>query len=254
MRIRNKNIKTRKKRTFNKKIPQNKVNKNTVNKNAVKKNTTKRRRRGTKKRKITKGGVKRKERDGECAICLEDFNEEDNPNIITLNCGHSFHRNCIINTCRHMQGACTCPLCRQPLTPEDLNELGIMPPEPLLPLPPYLHTMDAFREYINDKLREPTRTPLDKLDIVLSQFIGTDRLPTELYEEVAMEFELQQAGPAAYHKYRFIRIIDLADVPAAENRLNKKYFRYIDYSEAGHADELHDPEDALITIYDVFEV
>ena len=145
MRIKNKNISTRKKRTFNKRIPKNKVNKN-----AVKKNTTKRGRRRTKKRKTIKGGVKRKERDGECAICLENFNEEDNPNIITLNCGHSFHRNCIINTCTHMNDPCTCPLCRQPLTPEDLNELGIMPPEPLLPLPPELHTMNAFREYIND--------------------------------------------------------------------------------------------------------
>jgi RING-like zinc finger len=258
MRIRNK--KTHKKKTFNKRKPKNTLKKN----------------RST--RKIVKGGEKRKERDHECAICYEELNNPDNPDI-TLSCDHTFHRNCIINTCRHMRGPCLCPLCRGVLTPGDLNELRIAqpvpesfvppqqsleprePPESLPPrrrarqpeVLPQLDTIDEFRTYINDKLRAPTREPLEKLDTVLTKFLGSDSLPVELYED-AMEFELEQIGPATFHRYRFIRIIDLRDIPAPQNRSNKKYFRYIDYEEAGHADEFHDPDLALIVAYDVVEV
>jgi hypothetical protein len=239
----NKKSKRRKYKTVNKRIPKNKVNKN-----ALKKNTAKRGRRRTKKRKITKGGVKRKERDGECAICLEDFNEEDNPDIITLGCGHSFHRNCIINTCRHMQGPCTCPLCREPLTNADLNKLGIGPP-------PTLDTVEDFKNYINDKLRAPTRRPIEKLENELDYFLGRDVLPLELSDgDYAMEFDLEQIGPELFYRYRFLRIVPLEDIP--RNRLNKKYFRYITYEEAGELDDFAEDQldQAGIILYNVIEL
>ena len=258
MKMRNIKIKTHKKKTFYKKKP----------KKTVKKNKATR----TRKRKIVKGGEKRKERENECPICYEELNNPDNPDI-TLSCDHTFHRNCMINTCRHMRGRCTCPYCRGELTDADLDNLGIAQPQPqpqpqdpaqILQLPPQdppsLETIDEFRIYINDKLRAPTRTPLEKLENELDKFIGTDNLPVELYEDVAMEFELQQIGPAAFHRYRFIRIIDLQDIPP--DRLNKKYFRYIDLWNGNQLDNPNyyeenpddDHEVDMIFAYDVFEV
>jgi len=256
IKIKTHKIKSHKKKSFYKRKP----------KKTVKRNKATR----TRKRKIVKGGEKRKERENECPICYEELNNPDNPDI-TLSCDHTFHRNCMINTCRHMRGRCTCPYCRGELTDADLDNLGIAQPQPqpqdpaqILQLPPQdppsLETIDEFRIYINDKLRAPTRTPLEKLENELDKFIGTDNLPVELYEDVAMEFELQQIGPAAFHRYRFIRIIDLEDIPP--NRLNKKYFRFIDlwngnqlenpnYYEENHDD---DPEQDMIIAYDVFEV
>jgi hypothetical protein len=46
----------------------------------------------------------------ECAICLEKFNEESH-NTHTLECGHRYHMNCIINTLRQTEVK-SCPLCR----------------------------------------------------------------------------------------------------------------------------------------------
>jgi hypothetical protein len=258
MRIKNKNSKGHKK-TFNKR----------KSKNTTKRSTKKHK--YTRKRKITKGGMEQKEIEDECPICYQKLNDPDNPDI-TLSCNHTFHRNCIIDACRHIRGPCTCPICRRELTPEDLENLGIAQPQPqerdpprifqLAPrVPPSLETIDEFRIYINDKLRHPTRTPLEKLENELEKFIGTDSLPVELYED-AMEFELEQRGPAAFHRYRFIRIIDLEDIPPPENRLNKKYFRYIDYWSAlqnenpNYYEENHDDdhEQDMILAYDVFEV
>jgi hypothetical protein len=258
--MRNIKIKTHKKKTFYKKKPKKTVRKNKATR--------------TRKRKIVKGGEKRKERENECPICYEELNNSDNPNNpdITLSCDHTFHRNCMIHTCRHMRGPCTCPLCRGELTDAELDNLGIanlqqpqeqhppqifqVPPQD----PPSLETIDEFRTYINNKLRAPTRTPLEKLEDELEKFLGTDSLPVELYEEVAMEFELEQRGPAVFHRYRFIRIIDLQDIP--QNRLNKKYFRYIDFWNGNQLENPHyyqenpsdDEDQDMIIAYHVFEV
>jgi hypothetical protein len=232
-------------------------------KNTVKKNKATR----TIKRKIVKGGEKRKEREDEYPICYEELNNLDNLDI-TLICGHTFHRNCMIDTCRHMRGRCMCPLCRRELTDAELDNLGIAnlqqpqeqpPPQIFQVPPPFLDTIDDFRIYINIKLRPPTMTPLEKLENELDKFIGTDSLPVELFEDVAMEFELEQIGPA-FHRYRFIRIIDLQDIPP--HRLNKKYFRYIDLWNGNQLENPHyyqenpsdDEDQDLIIAYDVFEV
>jgi hypothetical protein len=244
MRIGNK--KTYKKKTFNKRKP----------KNTVKKNKATR----TKKRKIVKGGgektKKRKkseeseESENECAICFEKFNDPDNPDI-TLSCKHTFHINCINNTCKHVSGHCKCPLCRAKLTSVDLNAIKIAAPPPPPPEPPNLVNMDEFKEYINDILR-PTRHPLEKLKYELGRFLITTNLPVELYDDVAMEFELVKIRNSQYYKYRFTKIINLNSIPFF--RSNKKYFRYIDYYNAGQSENDEDIDIDMIMAYDVYEV
>jgi hypothetical protein len=239
--MRNRNKKTHKKKTFNKRKP----------KNTVKKNKATR----TKKRKIVKGGEK--ERENECAVCYEELNNQDNPDI-TLSCQHTFHRTCMINTCRHMRSDCTCPLCRTVLTPQDLNVLRIAtPPPPPLPELPYLDSIDEFRTYINNKLRAPTRNPLEKLEKALYEFVGTDRLPYEIFDDI-MEFELQQIGPL--YRYRFLGIVRQLDVPR-NHVVNKKYFRYINYEIARHEDwadldefEHLDHDEESVYAYHVYDV
>jgi len=52
-----------------------------------------------------------------CAICLEDFINEDNETFTIANCSHTFHLKCIR---RWKKEEVTCPLCRGPL-PEELG-------------------------------------------------------------------------------------------------------------------------------------
>jgi hypothetical protein len=69
-----------------------------------------------------------------------------------------------------------------------------------------------------------------------------------------MEFDLEQIGPEGFYRYRFLRIVALEDIP--RNRLNKKYFRYITYEEAGELDDFSEDEldQAGIILYDVVEL
>jgi hypothetical protein len=243
MRIGNK--KTYKKKTFNKRKPRNTVKKNKATR--------------TNKRKIVKGGEKTKKRkrseeseesENDCAICLEKFNNPDNPDI-TLSCKHTFHINCIKSTCKHVSGHCKCPLCRAKLTHVDLNALQIAPPPPPLPEPPSLYSIDQFKEYINNQLK-PTRFPLEKLKYELGRFLITDNLPLDLLEDVAMEFELVKIRNSQYYKYRFTKIIRLNSIPFF--RLNKKYFRYIDFYSAGHSENEEDYDADMSIAFDVYEV
>ena len=222
------------------------------------------------KKKIFRGGEKRKrEEEVEvCAICLEELNNPDNPDI-TLSCRHTFHRSCIINVCRHnhdMNSDCFCPLCRTLLTPQDLNSLEIEPLPPQqqqqqqrrrLRLPPNLDNIDEFGRYINNQLRAPTRNPLEKLQTELNEFLGTDRLPYELFTDI-MEFELQQIGPLS--RYRFIRMVRQRDVPR-NPVINKKYFKFINYETAVNenifdvnVDENLDDVDAQMYAYNVYNI
>lgn len=245
----NKKSKRRKYKTVNKRKKNNKTKHN------KKKNTY------TKKRRIMKGGMDDTERDNECAICFEELNNEDQENpIITLGCNHTFHRQCVINSCRNVHLECKCPLCRKPLTLVEKEELGLLllPQMPEIHLPPrgpYFDTVEEFKNYINDKLRPPTRTPLEKLENELDYFLGRDVLPLELSNgDNAMEFDLEQIGPEGFYRYRFLRIVTLEDIP--RNRINKKYFRYITYEEAGELDDFAEDEleNAGIIIYDVIEL
>jgi len=251
MQIRNKNTKRRKYKTVNKRKKNNKTKAN------KKKNTS------VRKRKIVKGGMDETERDNECPICFEKLNNEHQTNpIITLSCNHTFHRQCVIRSCENVHLECLCSLCREPLTLAEKEELGIrlFPQMPEIQLPqrePTLDTVEDFKNYINDKLRPPTRRPLEKLENELDYFLGLDVLPLELSnEDDAMEFDLEQIGPEGFYRYRFLRIVTLEDIPIPRNRLNKKYFRYITHEEAGEVDDF--PEDELdqagIILYNVIEL
>jgi len=255
MRITHKNITKYKKKTFKKRKTKNIVKKR-KNKKTLKK--------PLKKTKIIgKGGENdgendrenkgENDRDNECVICYEELNNPDNPDI-TLSCEHTFHRNCIINWCRHARGDCICPLCRTVLTHQELSALGILPLPPPPPPPPppelpYLFTIDEFREYINNKLRAPTRNPLEKLEQALNEFIGTVNLPFEIFDDV-MEFELQQIGPL--HRYRFLRILQPSDVPR-NPVVNKKYFRYINF-EIARDENLAEPDELELLDPDVYPI
>nr|GME06717.1 E3 ubiquitin-protein ligase RHA1B-like [Ipomoea batatas] len=54
-----------------------------------------------------------------CAVCLYEFDGEDEIRRLT-NCRHIFHRNCLDRWMDHDQK--TCPLCRTPFIPEDMQE------------------------------------------------------------------------------------------------------------------------------------
>jgi len=75
------------------------------------------------KRRSQKGGV-----ENECGICGEignllDKNEHIIDDLITLNCGHKFHRGEIIEWCQTISPrVCTCPICRQKLTTQDMKQ------------------------------------------------------------------------------------------------------------------------------------
>ena len=177
----------------------------------------------------------------ECPICLEDFTDPNN--AITLTCNHKFHKTCMKATCEASQGTgqCVCPLCRKVLSPQEIQDLGV---EIVLPtryynFPPYLATIDDFKTYINNKLRAPTRYPLEVLNRELFEFLGTDVLPFEIFDKI-MEFDLEQI--ASLHRYRFIGIVQ--NTPY--NRGNKKYFVFTE-----HNDETGEDGD---TAWDVYEV
>ena len=58
----------------------------------------------------------------ECPICLDVLDLTSNRNIVTTECGHSFHCNCIMQSCAH--NGFGCPYCRSVMaeTPEEEDE------------------------------------------------------------------------------------------------------------------------------------
>jgi len=70
----------------------------------------------------------------DCVICHDKLNIAENNNVFELTClyphTHTFHTNCIRDWLRIKT---ECPNCRHPVTPNDLNALGIVVP-PIDPL------------------------------------------------------------------------------------------------------------------------
>jgi hypothetical protein len=86
------------------------------NKTKVRKSVkfTKSKRHNKKRKHKTKRSHQKGGDDDECAICHIDFNKDENGNIIddiiTLICGHKFHRDELIQWCQTKgPGRCTCP-------------------------------------------------------------------------------------------------------------------------------------------------
>ena len=169
-------------------------------------------------RKCKKGGEK-----DVCAVCLEDLT---NPNDdITLSCGHTYHKGCMVSTCQAVlkkTGKCLCPLCRKELTIEEMNGLGLHTFVPSLDIMGNnlsLDTIEKFKDYVNTKLRAPTRSPLIVLREVLNTFLGTDNFPSDLIGKI-MVFDLQQISNL--NRYRFIGLVENTPM----YRGNKKYFEF----------------------------
>ena len=53
---------------------------------------------------------------GNCVVCLNDF--EANKYIVSLNCGHSFHKKCLIKWISRKE---TCPLCLSNILTETIK-------------------------------------------------------------------------------------------------------------------------------------
>ena len=185
------------------------------------------------KRKIIKGGE-----EDVCAICLDTLVNTDAN--ITLSCNHTFHIECMTSACKGSLNTtqCLCPFCRKQLTTEEMNILGFSPTlyyTPILPSTHYIDTLREFKQYINRKLRAPTREPLHKLLDELDLFLGTDHLPGDLFYRT-MEFKLQRYEHSRLTRYQFIRITGVREV-IPNNSTDKKYIEY-DFDEEGIAEDL----------------
>jgi len=156
-----------------------------------------------------------------------------------MRCEHTFHRDCMIETCKFSPVSCKCPKCRRVLTIFDFADLGLLPK---------LTTIAQFQQYINYKLKDHTTTPLVKLREELDSFLGTDKLPLELLGNVALEFDIvTRLSNQTLKRYRLERILylDLEDLPSHNQLETKKYFRFI---------SIWDPEQYKIIAYQVDEV
>jgi hypothetical protein len=194
----------------------------------TKKNLNRKTKKNLNRKRKMKGG----EHNEECAICLEDLN---NSEVIQLSkkfsekqkkevCGHKFHLECMSEVCEKSPNTetCTCPLCRTPLSPEEMTKL-IFEPKKIS-----TDSIDGFKEYINNKLRAPTAHPLDKLKKELEKFISTD-LPLYMYDDKIMEFSLENRRGSRLHKYQFKGIVER--VPGIFSRGSNKYFKFLPFSE-----------------------
>jgi hypothetical protein len=180
---------------------------------------------------VKKGPPKKEEKKEdkkECPVCLEDITDD----AITLNCNHTFHKTCMTGVCNMAQfdeeNKCNCPMCRKLLTQEELDILGIKYPTREVAVrlttrtprqildeyldrigyPPRLDTIEEFKEYINAKLEaEYSRSPSDVLMNVLEEFIGSDRMPSDLIGGI-MEFRLKNHVFSFRNTYEFIKIVE----------------------------------------------
>lgn len=54
---------------------------------------------------------------GECCICMENMESGS----LLLDCGHMFHKHCLVTWTQHSE---TCPLCRMQMTPHNLVQIN----------------------------------------------------------------------------------------------------------------------------------
>jgi len=145
----------------------------TVRKSKKYNNNTKKRR-NNKRNKNKRGGAEE-----QCSICYAPINEDDK---VTTPCGHNFHTECILRTCRVMywkkNNVCLCPLCRGDI---DTSMKQLLPPEEQFDAKHL--TMETFPLYINSMLSViPEENPDDTLHDLLLSFEGTDDLPQDVHD------------------------------------------------------------------------
>ena len=183
----------------------------------------------TKKNLNRKRKMKGGEHNEECAICLEGLK---NSEVIQLsNCKHKIHFDCMSEVCEKSPNTetCICPLCRTPLSPEDMTKLGFKPKKMSTHISDIViphDSIDVFKENINNKLRAPTAHPLDKLKKELQKFISTD-LPLYMYDDKIMEFSLENIRGTQLQRYQFKGIVERVPFSRGSN----KYFKFLPFSE-----------------------
>ena len=219
----------------------------------TKRATLKKRKTISKRKLIIKGGLAE---DNDCAICFESLDDPNRENITLKTCNHTFHKDCMYNTCNaiknHMD--CACPLCRAPLTPEALSELGdfstpnFVPSLGIMERENTLDTMAKFTEYVNLRLIFK-KNSLDDLKRVLDIFVGTTNYPPDIIGKI-MEFEIEYnnqrmtgmnlprvllENSSNLSRYKFIGLVETP--PSKKNReRKKKYFEFVFNTEDGAED------------------
>lgn len=177
--------------------------------------------------------------DEECSICYDPINED---NKVTTPCGHNFHKECLIQTCKVMywrnNNICLCPLCRQDI---DISTNNLLPIEEKFD-PKHL-TINTFPLYINYMLsRLPEENPDETLEDLLISFAEKDELPIAVHDPIInpenntvtpniMQFKkMHVATRLSDRKPLYIYYFDgfIKNVPKLKFlRRNKKYYAFL---------------------------
>jgi hypothetical protein len=178
----------------------------------------------------------------ECAICFEPLNDD----IITTVCNHTFHKKCLIETCKSVwnisKNNCKCPLCRKPIDDQI---------KPLIPKNSDIDSLnllnlsyDDFVLFANHYLDRPSMNP----DEILFQFLDAYeysfdyRIPDIItyMDEPILVFEKKFVRMDNYqhalYKYIFSGVI--TRLPFYMFRGNKKYFQLVIIDEEFHFEEV----------------
>jgi hypothetical protein len=175
--------------------------------------------------------------DEECSICYEPLNED---NKVTTQCGHNFHKECILQTCKVMywkkNNICLCPLCRSDI---DTSMKNFLPPEEQIDSKHL--TLETFPLYINNMLSViPEENPDDTLLDLLLSFDGTDDLPIDVHDPLFDDENRQVPNIMQFKKMHVAtRLTDrkplyvyyfegfVNKLPFKLLRRNKKYYAFV---------------------------
>ena len=174
----------------------------------------------------------------ECSICYEPLKEGYN---VTTPCGHTFHKDCIIQTCKVMywnkNKECLCPLCREVI---NTSMKQLLPNEEQFD-PKHL-TIETFPLYINNMLSLiQEENPDDTLLDFLLSFEGTDDLPIDVHDPLInpetntqtpniMQFKKIHVATRVGNRnplYTYIFEGFVNKLPYKILRRNKKYYAFV---------------------------
>ena len=174
-----------------------------------------------------------------CPICWDPLLID---NTFTTKCGHKFHKECIIQTCRSLswnkQEVCLCPYCRryidQDIANAHFNSEGGFDRNNL--------TLETFPLFINNYLSlEPEENPDNRLELLLYSFDGLDILPFEIHDLI-MEFKKMNVASRLSDKkplYIYYLTGFVNKKPTNTFLNNKKYYTYyLDEDAITYLDEI----------------
>jgi hypothetical protein len=212
-------------------------------KSTKKTNLVKKQKRRTDKRKTNKRKMKGGNGD-DCPICLDPLDAEE---TITTPCKHTFHKKCILDTCKlsfwNKNKKCLCPMCRGDI---DVNIRKLLPAKEQFD-PDHL-TMETFPLFLNYTLsKNAEEDPFETLDDLLSSFSGGDNLPVDVHDPLIddathaqtpniMEFKRLHISSNLNRKPNYIYQFEgfVKKIPSQgysvifnPNKVDKQYYRYV---------------------------